>query len=305
MSNKEIIQENNSKILENNNDLSSILETINNLPTNVKIRLQEKSVIPITEHQNIVADEGYTGLSEVTVEGDSELLPENIKEGTNIFGVEGTLEIVLTKEEYVNCLEIADNILGEYDYIELEYIESTGGQYIDTGLKLAQNHKLEMTISHFDTNGNRRTFGSRASATSNNFSVVSGPVGGTMSNVADFHNYQNNRLAYVIDGDEKIDISISNKLLKINDMEKEVTTYDNFTTPDNAYLFNCSGSYPAGYESAAMRLYMCKIYENDILVRNFIPVQRKKDGEICMYDTVEKKYYLNLGTDKFIAGEGV
>lgn len=185
---------------------------------------------------------------------------------------------------------------------EVEYLESTGTQWIDTGLRLNQDNKLEMLISHFDTNGNKRTFGSRSSATLNNFSVVSGPVGGTMSIVTDFDNYQNNRLAYVIDGDETLEISISKKKLKINDSEKAVSTYGAFTTPSNAYLFNCSGTYPAGYTSATMRLYYCRIYDNSTLVRDFIPVLDWNDRP-CMYDKVTDELFYNQGTGEFAYGE--
>lgn len=264
------------------------------------IETEEITIIPSKEEQT---KEGI--YNKVIVNGDDELIPDNIKKGVNIFGVNGNLEIVLTKEEYNHCIALAKEILNETEYQQIEYIESTGTQYIDMGLKLTQNHKLEMTISNFDTNGNRKTFGSRTSATSDNFSVVSGPVGGTMSIVADFHDYKNNRLAYIITEDERLNISINNKLLKINDLEKEVTTYSDFTTPDNAYLFNCSGIYPAGYTLAAMRLYTCKIYENDILVRDFIPVYRKEDGEIGLLDTIQNKFYTNIGTDRFISGEEV
>ncbi len=183
--------------------------------------------------------------------------------------------------------------------IELTYLESTGTQWIDTGLPLDQNSKLEMLISHFDTNGNRKTFGSRSSATQNNFSVLSGPVGGTMSIVADFCNYKDNRLAYVIDGNEFLEISISKERLKINDSEKAVSTYDDFTTPGNAYLFNCSGTYPAGYTSANMRLYYCQIYDNGTPVRDFIPVLDLNDVA-CMYDKVTDEMFYNQGTGKFL-----
>lgn len=207
----------------------------------------------------------------------------------------------ITQDTPIEIESVGDTVFPK-EYQEVEYIESTGTQYIDTGLLLTQNHSLEMLISHFDTTGNSRTFGSRSSATSNNFSVVSGPVGGVMSIVTDFYNYSKNRLSYVIDGDELLNISISNKKLKINNSEKEVSTYEEFTTPSNAYLFNCSGSYPAGYVNAKMRLYSCKIYENDILVRNFIPCYRKSDKKIGLYDLANNVFYSNIGTGEFIKG---
>ena len=49
------------------------------------------------------------------------------------------------------------------------------------------------------------------------------------------------------------------------------------------------------------KIYSCKLYDNDVLVRDFIPVL-DKDGTPCMYDKVEKKFYYNAGTGQFIAG---
>ena len=53
--------------------------------------LQEKQVTPTAEEISITADEKYAALSKVTILGDSNLKPENIRSGVEIFGVSGAL----------------------------------------------------------------------------------------------------------------------------------------------------------------------------------------------------------------------
>lgn len=48
-----------------------------------------------------------------------------------------------------------------------------------------------------------------------------------------------------------------------------------------------------------MNIYDCKIYDNDVLVRDIIPVL-DKNGVACMYDKVNKKFYYNKRNRRFL-----
>ena len=57
---------------------------------NVQPTLQSKTVTPRATEQTVTADNGFDGLELVTVNGDTNLVAENIAEGVSIFGVTGT-----------------------------------------------------------------------------------------------------------------------------------------------------------------------------------------------------------------------
>lgn len=50
-----------------------------------------------------------------------------------------------------------------------------------------------------------------------------------------------------------------------------------------------------------MDLKSFKIYDNNDLVRDFIPVL-DNNGIACLFDKVENKYYYNQGTGEFLYG---
>ena len=73
------------------------VKTYKAVDVNISPNLQDKTVIPSANEQIISADSDYDGLNEVTVEGitnkvDENIISDNIKHGVTILGVEGSFE---------------------------------------------------------------------------------------------------------------------------------------------------------------------------------------------------------------------
>ena len=71
------------------------------------------------------------------------------------------------------------------------------------------------------------------------------------------------------------------------------------------YLFASHVSEEMIENIGQQRLYYVKIWDNDTLVRDFIPSYRVSDGEIGLYDLVNDEFYSNKGTGTFIKGNDI
>lgn len=185
------------------------------------------------------------------------------------------------------------------DYIELEYIETTGTQYIDTGFIANQDTRLIMDFQ-FLGSSNKWIFGSRSSSGLNSYGLI------VELNVNSFRSDYNTEEVYVSNSNHLNDRHIidkyKNKTYIDNTMFGE-STYSSFTCPSTLALFTLhknDSSYDLGI--SRLKFYSCKIYNNNSLTRDFIPVKRKLDNEICLYDKVSNTFFTNQGSGNFIAG---
>lgn len=58
-------------------------------------------------------------------------------------------------------------------------------------------------------------------------------------------------------------------------------------------------------QRSSIRMYKFKIYDNNVLVRDFVPARRISDSVVGMYDTVTQTFFGNSGSGEFIAGPPV
>ena len=185
-------------------------------------------------------------------------------------------------------------------YKRLEYIQSSGTQYIDTGFKPNQNSRVVADFQLTASGVWQSVFGAWKYTTGYVDSFV---FLATSSNFfrTDF-------------GLSSASFSSSLSILKrhIVDHNKTSVTLDSTTvshspqTFSSAYNLNIFAGNTGGTASefAKMKLYSCQIYDNGALIRDYIPCQTTA-GEIGMWDDVNSVFYGNAGAGTFTAGPEV
>ena len=182
-------------------------------------------------------------------------------------------------------------------YTELEFIQSSGSQYIDTGIYGNLNTKMEIDFALMATGGsNYAIYGAGIGQNSRSFTLCTN-MGGT----------------YLFPQFDTVERTVRSNLNFVLGQKyhivhsKDGWYYDGtrgatwanpteFTTPGTIWLFDENGSALA----SSSRIYYVKIYNNNELVFNGIPA--KYGNDIGMYDTVSRSFKQNLGNGTFTAG---
>lgn len=190
-------------------------------------------------------------------------------------------------------------------YQEVEYIESSGTQYIDSGVigkyglstyaKLVNKGNVSdnavLLGCRVDTGQTRIYLGYR---TFNNY-----------VNIGYQEEFQSNTTP-IINALHTYEYSINNGYASIKQdgitiLNQAIVDLD-YNTNLAMYVFRNNYTAPS---ALSCQLYLLKIYDNSVLVRNFIPCYRKSDNEIGLYDLVNNQFYTNQGTGTFLKGNDV
>ena len=188
---------------------------------------------------------------------------------------------------------VRDGALPE-GYSQLEYIQATGGQYIDTGIKPCMN-KIRCICDFAPmTTGDTAFFGTRGTyfifyKLGDNYTwpiSKSESIKGTLQTDVKYHIDWNKGKMFLVGPD-----GVLHKATRSNN------TQDN----SSMYIFNFN-PLDGGGRTAKAKLYNFQIYFDDVLVRNFIPAKRLSDNVLGLYDTVTDALFTNGGSGSFTAG---
>lgn len=212
----------------------------------------------------------------------------------------GTITADISKlTHFKKCLGLASEIMtGVPHHKYVQYIgNSNNGVWMDTGVKLTSTMGIEATIRSYtgyvsgDTNfwaflgawanGDGLVFGRQGDG----YYIKTGTSNATDGNDLDMFNFHtfiydpiNN--IYTLDG-------TSLNVSKTNGADASI------------YLF-CANEF--GYGINSTQISSCKIYDNGVLIHDYVPIVRAVDNVICMYDKVTETYLENKGSGYLTAG---
>lgn len=188
-------------------------------------------------------------------------------------------------------LEGSENIGLPDEYQQVEYIESTGTQYIDTGVIGNQNTGFEV---EFLTHSNGRDFGTILGA--RQYSSVREYQISTYNNGI-FRKHSKEYNAYFSPEElTKISLLSGNFNSGANSFEVSMDAFEN---PCNLTIFGLNENGTV-VQFSKTRLYSLELYDGATLIRDFVPCYRISDGEIGLYDKINGVFYTNSGTGAFL-----
>ena len=200
--------------------------------------------------------------------------PADVRTGVTFHAADG--------EQYVGTAELS--ILPPR-FVPLDYIESTGTQYINTGFKHNQNTRV---VCEFEYSGGYYIFGACNAWKNKNMSLY---MAGAAYNTTSI-----NFTALSKDG-KKHTVDWNKNVLTIDGTVKNTFSASTFSCDYPMFLF-ADDTGGTAKEFITARMYSCQIYDNGTLIRDFLPC-KSADGVAGMYDVVNGVFYENSGTGVF------
>ena len=183
--------------------------------------------------------------------------------------------------------------------VELEYLESTGTQWIDTGYTpIPATTRFELYFTPTRINDNSFAFGARNNSAAGGAETCTAykPANRVRQDWAGGNTEFTTRLNIA----DKFLYTAYNNTVSLNDEVYTGTTIRSTNRLDyNFTLFTVNTAGTVDSRMFAGKIYYAKLYDNDVLVRDLIPVL-DNDYVPCMYDKVSGELFYNKGAGEFV-----
>lgn len=228
---------------------------------------------PVTRTERI----GYVGINGVAK-----------KITTGYVGVNGVAKKLI--KGYVGVLTAGRGLPD--GYTELEYIEFTGTQSIDTGLLNTLTSRYEVGVMPMEEV--RGCIIGTSNDDNNDFRIFN-----TRGDL--YYDYGSQRLntSGAFPANKYFDLAFGNFYVDMNGSRIATgTTQTSFTVTDNVFIANTTQ-----YDTTKpkQKIYYYKHYHGDTLVQDLVPAINSS-GIIGFYDMVSNNFFMNAGSGTFVSG---
>lgn len=202
----------------------------------------------------------------------------------------------MPKKIYVGADNFARRNLSS-GYTQVEYIQSSGTQYINTEFNPKYNSRIVVDASGLGTQ--QWLFGTRdtASATATQQFCMYRTASAAR---ADYFGGASKSLS-VSDTTARMIYNMNANVLTFGEQTITNTAASSGTCSRPLYLLTLNNVGTAHANGAQVKLYSCKIYDGATLVRDFVPCTNSS-GTAGLYDLVNSQFYTNAGTGTFTIG---
>lgn len=205
---------------------------------------------------------------------------------------------ITQSQDYQSCLSKVNLILGDsfIQYKQIEYIETSGTQYIDTDIII--NKTMKLIIKYIPM-------------------LISGGqclLGGTNTNdhwyAAGYNAHNNCSGGQILGTNITITESVKTEVVTLTLNDNNTIKYQSDTINVSKSISYNNSSYTLKLfnsnrynEKGNIRFYSLEIYnQNNELIHNLVPVINLITDECMLQDTITDKKYTNSGSGKFIQG---
>ncbi len=196
---------------------------------------------------------------------------------------------------------------GIWGYTRIEYLESTGKQFINTGfVHNSTNIRGEIRLGTTnDITANVNILGNQVSSPKGGYSVGWAPSAFKVwvEKIGSRLNGPTHTLAAGSIHDITYELTANKRYLTYDGTTVEGTHTGGIVTTNPIHLFD--NGVQQMTQNFKGRVYYIKIYEDGILVHNFLPVKRNADDVVGIYDTVQGRFFTNDGTGNFTYSDTV
>lgn len=179
-------------------------------------------------------------------------------------------------------------------YVSLEYIQSSGTQYVDTGYHPKYNSKVVVDVEGVGEDA-QMLYGTRNTASSTASYQFSTYRSKSTAMRSDY--FGTNASVTVSDVSGRMIVEKRSNVTAFMGYSITNTAVSSGTCAHPLYLLalNNIGS-PLLYTTC--KLYSCQIYDEGVLIRDYIPCMN--DSGVCgLYDKVEREFHASDGTEEF------